>query len=58
MKNRADVQRPFCYARAQARQAITEYIERFSNQHRIQARRNDLSPVAYTRRYVSDKRAA
>ena len=45
-------------SRAQAQQAITEYIELFYNRQRIQARLDYLSPAAYTARHYSDKIAA
>lgn len=44
--------------RAQAQQAITEYIELFYNRQRTQARLGYLSPATYTARYYADRMAA
>lgn len=44
--------------RAQAQQAITEYIELFYNRQRTQARLGYLSSATYTARYYADRMAA
>jgi putative transposase len=52
------LRRPVESARADARLAVSEYIEMFYNRQRRQARLGYLSPAAFTQRFYEMQLAA